>query len=162
MAKTGGFTLLWSGMLKSSLWVRYDSPTRIVWFTLLLMKDADGLVHTSDPAVIAHEANVGIEETEKALALFLSPDSRSHLKNDEGRRLREVEGGLQIINHEHYRYSSEATRLYWSTKKAEQRKKDARKEELAKQGRKREPRGKVRPTSNRTPAERQYEKDNTV
>lgn len=131
-----GFTLLWSKMLKSTLWME-DNPTRIVWVTLLLLKDEEGMIGTQSARVIAHEARVTEEEAAKALAIFLGPDPESHLENDEGRRLRKVPGGFQIINHEQYRYSSEVSREYWRVKKAEQRQRDAERMALAKQGRRR-------------------------
>ena len=128
-------------MLKSTLWME-DSPTRIVWFALLMMKDEEGVIPTQSPRVIAHEARVSDEEAEKALAIFLGPDPESHLGNNEGRRLRKIEGGFQIVNHDQYRYSSEASREYWRVKKAEQRERDAERLELARQGRRRKANGK--------------------
>jgi hypothetical protein len=133
-----GFTLLWSSMLDSSIWME-DAATRIVWFTLLMMKDDDGMVKTSSAKVIAHKARVTEEEARKALEKFLGPDPDSHLKNDEGKRVREVNGCLQIINHEQYRFSTDAKRLFWRHQKEEKKKREARKIELAKQGRLREP-----------------------
>ena len=114
-----------------------DNATRIVWFALLMMKDEDGVIGTQSAKVIAHEARVSDEEAEKALAIFLGPDKDSHLQNDEGRRLRKIEGGFQIINHDQYRYSSEASREYWRVKKAEQRARDEERLALARQGRRR-------------------------
>jgi len=129
-------------MLDSSIWME-DAPTRIVWFTLLMMKDDDGMVKTSSPKVISHKARVSEEEARKALEKFLAPDDDSHLKNDAGRRVRQVDGGLQIINHEAYRFSTEAKRLFWRQQKEEKKAKQARQIELAKQGRLREPRKKA-------------------
>ena len=117
-----------------------DAPTRIVWLTLLMMKDDEGLVKTSSAKVISHKARVSEEEARKALDKFLGPDDDSHLKNDEGRRIKEVGGCLQIINHEQYRFSTEAKRMFWRQQKEEKKAKQARQIELAKQGRLREPR----------------------
>lgn len=131
-----GFTLLWSSMLDSTLWME-STPTRIVWLTLLLMKDRDGFIRQSSVAVIAHRARVTVEEAGAALEKFLGPDADSHMRNDEGRRLRRVDGGFQVINHEQYRYSSEASREYWRVKKAEQREREAARLALARQGKRR-------------------------
>lgn len=132
-------------MLDSSIWLE-DPDTRIVWVTLLLMKDEDGLVNTKSAAVIAHKANIqDVDKVKAALDKFKLPDKESHRhsEKDEGRRITEVAEGYLVLNHDQYRYSSEAKREFWRVMKAEQRKRDLRKLELAKQGRLREPRKKV-------------------
>lgn len=97
-----------------------DAPTRLVWITMLAMKDKDGLVKASVPG-LAHRARVTLEECQKALGVFLGPDPHSTSKVDDGRRVREVAGGWVVINHEMYQYANEEKRDYWKKKKAEQR-----------------------------------------
>jgi len=99
-----------------------DAATRLVWITMLAMKDGDGMVKASVPG-LAHRARVTLEECKKALGVFLSPDPESGSKVEDGRRIREVAGGWFVINHEMYRYSTEEKRQYWREKKAEQREK---------------------------------------
>lgn len=118
-----GFVLLWSSILDSSVWMQ-DAPTRLVWITLLAMKDSDGIVKTSVPG-LAHRARVTLEECMSALQIFIAPDPMSTSKVEEGRRVREVPGGFFIINHEMYRYSTEERRSYWREQKAREREKKA-------------------------------------
>lgn len=128
----GNFTLLYSKMLGSSIWME-PSSTRIVWFTLMMLKDKDGFVAGGSVEALAHQARVTPEECRVALETFLSPDPESTSANDEGRRLRKVDGGWVMINHEQYRYSTEAKREFWRQQKAEQRRKEeeARQKKLA-------------------------------
>jgi hypothetical protein len=74
---------------------------------------------------------VTVDECRKALKVLLSPDPNDSSKVEEGRRLREVPGGWQLINHDMYRFSSEEKRAYWAQKQAESR---ARKLEAASNG----------------------------
>ncbi len=111
--------MMWSKMLRSTIWME-DGPTRLVWITLLLLKDVDGKVLSSLPG-LAHSARVELSECEEAIEKFLSPDKRSSTKTDDGRRIREVDGGWQILNHEKYRYSTEEKREFWRRQKADQR-----------------------------------------
>lgn len=116
---SAGFALLWSKILDSSIWME-SKETRLVWITMLAMKDSQGRVICS-PKALAHRARVEVEECGEALRLFLSPDIESGSKVDEGRRLREIPGGWQIINHEMYRFSTEARREFWREQKRKQR-----------------------------------------
>lgn len=90
-----------AGILDSSLWVE-DSDTCKVWVTMLCMAKPDGLVEATAPG-IARRANLDIERTRKALAILEAPDPDSRTLADEGRRLRRVDGGYEIINYLEYR-----------------------------------------------------------
>ena len=116
-----GFTLLWTKILDSSIWME-DAATRLVWITMLAMKDKDGLVIAAFPGLV-HRARVSSDECRKALDIFLSPDPHSSNPDNDGRRIEVVPGGWRILNHEIYRYSTEAKREFWKAQKAEQRKK---------------------------------------
>lgn len=93
------YTILKSSIINSSLWVAEDSDTRCVWITLLAMRNKDGEIYSSIPG-IAHAACVEIEKTRQAIIKFLSPDIDSTTKDNEGRRLAEIQGGWKLINHE--------------------------------------------------------------
>jgi hypothetical protein len=121
----GGFVLLWSKILQSSIWDEHTA-TRVVWITMLAMKDENGLVVSTFDS-LRRAANVTPEECQVALDKFLAPDPASGSTADEGRRIRKAHGGWTIINHEKYRYSSEERRIYWREKKAEQRQKRTKK-----------------------------------
>lgn len=114
-----GFTLLWSKILDSSIWME-SQATRIVWITLLAMKDADGIVRAAKVA-LAHRARVTIEECDRALQVLMAPDPQSMTPANEGRRIKEIPGGWQILNSDLYRFSTESKREFWKQQKADQR-----------------------------------------
>lgn len=118
----GKFSLLFSSILDSSIW-DHDAATRVVWITILAMKNGEGFVRSTFKGLVRN-ANVTEGECEEALRIFMGPDPDSASKNDEGRRLKEMDGGWYVINHERYQFSTEERREYWRRMKAEQRKRD--------------------------------------
>jgi hypothetical protein len=96
-----GYTKLFGSILESTVW---DLPaaSKIVWITMLVMVDRDGVVQASVPG-LAKRANVSIDECESALQSFLSPDRYSRTKDNEGRRIKEVDGGWLLLNYVKYR-----------------------------------------------------------
>ncbi len=114
-----GFTLLWSKILDSSIWME-DKETRLVWITMLAMKDANGLVRAAKVA-LAYRARVSVDECDRALGVLLAPDPQSMTPDNEGRRIKEVPGGWQILNNDLYRFSTDAKREFWRQQKADQR-----------------------------------------
>lgn len=104
-----GYVKLFGSLLDSSI---MDQPivTRWIWTVMLAMKDRHGVVSASVGG-LARRAGVKREEVEEALQVFLSPDPDSRTKDDDGRRIRVVDGGWLIINHQKYRdLESEAER----------------------------------------------------
>lgn len=91
---------LFSSIVVSTIWGE-DSATRVVWITMLALKDKSGFVSGSVPG-LARLAVVTQTECEKALKKFLSPDKHSKCTDNDGRRIAEVTGGWQILNHELY------------------------------------------------------------
>lgn len=121
------FVLLWGKILDSSLWVKESKETRLVWITILAMKDSDGVIQTSVPG-LAYRARVSDDECKKALKVLCSPDPGDTSKVDEGRRIREIPGGWQVVNHDHYRFSTDTKREFWRQQKAAQRAEQAEKD----------------------------------
>ena len=117
---SGGFALLWSKILDSSLWIKESKETRLVWVALLAMKNSEGIIHASVVG-LADRAKVSVGECRKALKVLLSPDKDDTSGVDNGRRLREMQGGWQIVNHDLYRFSTEAKREFWREQKRKQR-----------------------------------------
>ena len=115
------FTKLFSNILDSTIWMEPPS-TKIVWITMLAMSDRNGEVHASVPG-LARRAGVSREEADVALETFLSPDPDSRTDVEEGRRVRKIDGGWELINHGKYRklLSSEERREYNRQKQAEYR-----------------------------------------
>lgn len=96
-----GFAKIFGSILDSSIW---DEPahTRLVWVTMLAMADGNGHVAAAVPG-LARRARVTVEQCVDALATLSSPDRYDRSGVDEGRRIRSVQGGWDIINHRHYR-----------------------------------------------------------
>jgi hypothetical protein len=86
------------------------------------MKDKDGMIHTSLSG-LARRARKTIEETRAAVEKFEAPDPDSRNPENEGRRIRRITGGWQVLNHEWYRnaLAPEDQREYERQRKAAQR-----------------------------------------
>jgi len=95
------YTKLFTSIITSTIWAE-DDATRIVWITLLALADKNGEVQGSVPG-IARLAAVSIESCRAAFVKFMSPDLDSRTKDDEGRRVEEIEGGWVLLNHRKYR-----------------------------------------------------------
>lgn len=95
------FAKLDSGIVNSTLWVQPDDVLR-VWIWMLSQADADGVVRVAAPA-LAMNCMKSVDRIREILTLLESPDPDSRSENDEGRRLRKVSGGWQIINYRTYR-----------------------------------------------------------
>lgn len=124
-----GFTKLFSSIVHSTVW-REDMHIKVVWVTMLALADRDGNVSASIPG-LADAARVTVEQCQEALDKFMSPDPFSRTKDNEGRRIKEIDGGWFLLNYQKYRElrSAEEARL----KNAErQRKFRERKEAMEK------------------------------
>lgn len=124
------FTKLFSTITDSSVWSE-DKDTKIVWITMLAMADQHGRIHASLPG-LARRSVVTLEEAERAVTKLLAPDPYSRTKEHEGRRIVEIDGGWQLLNHGKYRalLSDEETkrrkREWWQKNRG----KDAARQEL--------------------------------
>lgn len=96
-----GFVKLYGSILESSIW--FENPwTRLLWITMLAMADADGLVMASVPG-LAHRARIPLDECRASLRVLESPDPDDRSGADDGRRIRVVPGGWQLVNYDRYR-----------------------------------------------------------
>jgi hypothetical protein len=117
------FTKLFSSITESTIWSEPDQ-TRIVWITMLAMADHAGRVWASIPG-LANRARVSLEACEKALETLKSPDPYSRTKDNEGRRIEDIDGGWRLLTHAKYRAIRdtesirESKRLYMQRKRAE-------------------------------------------
>jgi len=98
---TSGWTKLDADITDSTIW-QESLATKVVWVTLLARVNREGFVSTSIPG-LAKRAGVSLEECEKALEKFQRPDKYSRSQEEEGRRIRVVEGGFYLINFIKYR-----------------------------------------------------------
>lgn len=119
-----GYTKLFSSLLDSTVW-QESKETRLVWVTMLVMKDRRQVVEASVPG-LAKRAGVSIEEAEAALERLRSPDQYSRTQENEGRRIKDVEGGWIILNGEKYRdkMNADEVRAYKAMKQKEYRNRD--------------------------------------
>ncbi len=95
------YTKLFSSIVTSTIW-REDDKTRIVWITMLALKNRHGQVNGSVPGLAAL-ANVSTEDCRSALIKLSSADQDSRTKEFEGRRITVIDGGWQILNFAKYR-----------------------------------------------------------
>ena len=105
-----GYTPLFNEIVTSSIW-NESNPTRVVWITMLALADKDGVVNASVSG-LAPVARVTLEECEKAIEVLSSPDKYSRSKEHDGRRVLEIDGGFQVLNHKKYREKAKSRAEY--------------------------------------------------
>lgn len=96
-----GFTKLFSSIISSSIW-QESKELKIVWVTMLAMADQNGKVEAAIPG-LAHLAGVTTAECFLSVEKLLAPDPYSRTPDNEGRRIKKVDGGWVILNHGKYR-----------------------------------------------------------
>lgn len=69
---------------------------------MLAMADRHGRVWGSVPG-LANRARVELEQCRDALKRFQEPDPDSRTKENEGKRIEDIDGGWRLINYEKYR-----------------------------------------------------------
>jgi hypothetical protein len=106
-----GFTKLFSDIVMSTIW-REDDKTRIVWITMLATADADGNVNASVPG-LADASRVSVEDCRKALEILLAPDPDSRSEEYEGRRIKKIDGGWNLLNYAKYREKTASRAEYF-------------------------------------------------
>jgi uncharacterized phage protein (TIGR02220 family) len=95
------FVKLDCSIVFKSIWAE-DSDTCKVWITMLAMADSDGLLSAAVTG-ISSVSKVSLENTQKAIAIFLAPDKLSTNTDHEGRRIERVNEGYRILNYGVYR-----------------------------------------------------------
>jgi len=96
-----GYSKLFSEIVTSSIWSE-DDKTRIVWITMLALKNSRGFVPAAVPG-LANAARVSIPECQQALAKLEAPDQYSRTPDKDGRRIEKADGGWIVLNHGKYR-----------------------------------------------------------
>lgn len=111
-----GFTKLDERIVQSSIMM--ESPeTFKVWITLLALCKEDGIAECS-PVYLESVCRIPIDKILEAIKRLSGPDELSRSINDNGSRIRRVDGGFEIINYKKYREESlrsaeaERKRLY--------------------------------------------------
>ena len=116
-----GYTKLFESIVTSTIW-QEDLSTKVVWITMLALKNQQHMVEASVPG-LAHVAGVTLEQCQAALDKLQSPDPYSRSAESEGRRIEARPGGWLIINGQKYQamLNAEERREYKRGKQAEYR-----------------------------------------
>jgi len=96
-----GFTKLDERLVQSSI-MSEDPNTFKVFITLLASCGYDGIARISS-TFLAAACYMPIEAIDHSLSILEAPDNRSRSLEDEGRRIRRVDGGYFIVNYDKYR-----------------------------------------------------------
>ena len=91
-----GFTKLLPRIVRSTIWFEEDHMLR-VWIAFLALVNKNGMVSGSATGM-AHTARVTLDQFLEAELKFQSPDPHSTTKDNEGRRIKKVDGGWIILN----------------------------------------------------------------
>jgi len=111
-----GFTKLDERILQSSIMAE-SAITFKVWITLLASCQANGIAYVS-AIYLSSICHLSLSRVEVALERLESPDPHSRSLADEGKRIKRVDGGYEIVNYDVYRNASlrdaeaERKRLY--------------------------------------------------
>ena len=73
-----------------------------VWIAILASCDADGIARVSS-VFLSSVCHLDLGVIDTAILTLEGPDSRSRSTNDDGRRIRRIDGGFEVINYNKYR-----------------------------------------------------------
>ena len=135
-----GWSPLWSSIVSSSLWDE-DKDVRLLFLTMLAVKDANGIVLAKSPSGLARMANLTLDETIVAIKVLEAPDTKTTQTQEfEGRRIKPLPDGTgwEILNHFKYRDATKimARNSYQADWIAKKRAKEAEAAKLASQNNK--------------------------
>ncbi len=99
-----GYAKLHEEIISSSIWGE-SKDAKILWITMLALANKHGEVMASVPG-LARAAVLDPDEVRKALDILASPDPDSRTPDDEGRRIRQIEGGWELLNYAKYRWKA--------------------------------------------------------
>jgi len=116
-----GYTKLFNTIVSSTIWAA-DAETCKLWVTMLALADRDGLVEASIPG-LAHQARISVDKAREGLKQLSAPDPDSRTPDHEGRRIKKVNGGWQILNYDLYRHKYDPDEI---REKAAERKRNQR------------------------------------
>ncbi len=117
-----GYCKLFTDIVTSTIW-QTPLGCRVLWVTMLALKDEMNICRATVPA-LAKLCDISIEDCQKYLQDFQSPDEFSRSQEYEGKRIEQVEGGWLILNGQKYRdmLRGQERRDYIRQKVAEHRK----------------------------------------
>lgn len=120
-----GYAKLHEEIVSSSLWGE-SKDVKILWVTMLALADKHGEVMASVPG-LARAAVLSNDEVRAAIGTLESPDPDSRTEDDEGRRLRKIEGGWELLNYAKYRWKASTAEAKESNRERQQRFRDRQK-----------------------------------
>jgi hypothetical protein len=91
-----GFTKLFGDLVTSTIWQEPHSA-RVLWITILAMKEADHVVRATVPG-LAKLADITVEECAQWMQKFQEPDEWSRSQEFEGRRIERHPDGWMVLN----------------------------------------------------------------
>lgn len=117
------YTKLFSELIMSTVW-REPDHVRILWITMLALKDHRTHVVRSSIPGLADAARISMDQCIQALEVLQSVDPYSRTTDFDGRRIQTVDGGWLILNGEKYKNILDADdrREYQRVKQQEYRK----------------------------------------
>jgi hypothetical protein len=89
-------------ILGSSLIQNEVVETRYFFLMMVAIKNSQGIVYGT-AASLARLFNVDVEIAEQAIKALEAPDAESRTPDDNGCRIRKVQGGWLVVNHKQYR-----------------------------------------------------------
>ena len=99
----GGFVKLYGDkLLDSSVWIGTPSNVKILWIAMLALADQHGRIIKGLPGLV-HRSDLTREEVLAALKFLEAPDPDSQTKTFEGRRVKLIEGGWQLLTYKIHR-----------------------------------------------------------
>ena len=115
------FVKLYATLLESSLWWGEDEHTRIIWITLLVAADYEGLYLGTLPG-LAGKARVTLDQARHAVWRLQQPDEESRTPDNDGRRIEVIPGvGFKLLNYQKYRDKRSPKQVSDAAYKAAQR-----------------------------------------
>lgn len=103
------FTKLDSGLLLSSI-MREPPEVFKVFIAILAACDADGVARVSS-AAMPGICYLTQPQVDRAIKILSSPDKHSRSLEEDGRRIRRVDGGYYVVNYHRYREASKTDYL---------------------------------------------------
>lgn len=96
LIKQMNWTPLFSDLMQSSIW-RCSPHIKLAWITILATKDYKSQIIETNPGLLGWAAGITEEQAAEALELFQQPDKYSRSAEEEGRRIKRLEGNKYLV-----------------------------------------------------------------
>jgi len=92
------FNKTFGNITDQSIWLE-SSNTVVTWVTLMAKADKNGKTSISSERVLAHMANLSLEEVRDALEILEAPNPDDFDQDFEGRKIKRLEDGWLILDY---------------------------------------------------------------